>query len=217
MSPLESCPRLQPILPELQSGHDYKICHYQENGNAMEFTLRLPFTSPEDVLRWLKKFEETSYSTWRTNKTYPNSGQKNVFRVDMHCHHNTFPRSSTADLKKGSKNTKCPSTMFVIVKRTAGSRGRNRSKDKHIREGYPTLITLKWDHNHEVASADALRERDVSDGTREKLLELYRSGHSPSSALDTMKYDLQEGCTDAEYTRLSADRARCPDLQYCYR
>ncbi|XP_071959838.1 uncharacterized protein [Antedon mediterranea] len=135
------------------------------------------------------------------------SGLQTLLYVDLHCHHNTHPRSSTADLKKGSKNTNCPSTMFVIIKRTADCRGRNRSKDKHIGQGYPTIITLKWDHNHEVASADALRERDVSDGATEKLLELYRSGHSPSSALDTIKYDLQE----------AADRAHCPDLQSCYR
>ncbi|PIK45876.1 hypothetical protein BSL78_17255 [Apostichopus japonicus] len=197
---LESCPRLEPILPKL--GYEYKVCSYKEHGTSgMDCTLRLCLTEKADVLKWLKDLEDVTETTWRTSKTYPVSQhkQKNVFRVDLHCHHNTRPKSSTADLRKGSK--KLDAQLLYV----------------HIGEGYPTVISLKWTHNHETSSADALRERDVNSETRQKLLDLFKSGHSPSSALDTIKYDLQVSCTNEEYTRLSADRSCCPDLQYCYR
>ena len=82
--------------------------------------------------------------------------------------------------------------------------------------GYMTTVTVTWQHNHETQSSDALRRRDVGIETREKLLELFKSGHSPSSALDTLKYDLQVKHGD-DYPVVSADRKYCPDAQYCYR
>ena len=91
-----------------------------------------------------------------------------------------------------------------------------RSSDPHIRAGYVSTCTIKNYHSHDIQSADALRRRDVSEGTKEKLINLFKSGHSPATALDTLKYDLQEENED-EYSKLSADRSVCPDAQYCYR
>ena len=59
-------------------------------------------------------------------------------------------------------------------------------------EGYLLYVNLRNEHNHRLACADALRKRDVSAVTIERLTELFEKGHSPSSALDTIKYDLQE-------------------------
>ncbi|XDV11891.1 hypothetical protein PO909_000687, partial [Leuciscus waleckii] len=50
----------------------------------------------------------------------------------------------------------------------------------------------------------------------EKLEKLFQSGLSPSSALNTLKYDLQEEQGDS-YVHASADRSICPDVQFCYR
>ena len=91
-----------------------------------------------------------------------------------------------------------------------------RSSDPHIKAGYVTTCTIKNHHNHETNSADALRRRDVSDDTKAKLIDLFKSGHSPATALDMLKYDLQEDNED-RYAQLSADRSLCPDAQYCYR
>ena len=66
-------------------------------------------------------------------------------------------------------------------------------------------------------SADVLRKRDVLPATVNKVLCLLRSGHSPTSALDILKYDLQVEFSEEDYTKVSADRAYCPDLQFCYR
>ncbi|TDH12249.1 hypothetical protein EPR50_G00069890 [Perca flavescens] len=93
---------------------------------------------------------------------------------------------------------------------------RSRSSDRHMAEGYLLLVNLRNEHNHRLACADALRKRDVSAVTIERLTELFEKGHSPSSALDTIKYDLQEE-EGEEYLYAAADRAICPDVQFCYR
>ena len=77
-------------------------------------------------------------------------------------------------------------------------------------------MNLKWRHNHPVTSADVLRRRDVSPAVADKFKELFAAGHSPSSALETHKRDLQLDDKDS-YTVKAADRFHCPDLQWCYR
>ena len=80
----------------------------------------------------------------------------------------------------------------------------------------PTSMNLKWRHNHPVMSADVLRRRDVSPAVADKFKELFAAGHSPSSALETHKCDLQLDDEDS-YIVKAADRFHCPDLQWCYR
>ena len=64
--------------------------------------------------------------------------------------------------------------------------------------------------------AEAMRYRDVAPETSNKLQTLFESGHSPSSALTTLKYDLQEEMGDS-YVFAAADRSICPDLSFCFR
>lgn len=80
-----------------------------------------------------------------------------------------------------------------------------------------TTVSLKWLHNHEVSSADALRRRDVSDKAVQNCWISSRLDIPPTAALDTLKYDLQEQYSAEEYTRISADRSICPDLQFWFR
>ena len=88
------------------------------------------------------------------------------------------------------------------------------SSDVHLSD-FPTLIKIRFCHNHPVDAAAALRHRDVSESTRlkiEKLLESYR----PSTALEMFKFDLQLENPDT-YVYMCGDRAQCPDLSYVYR
>lgn len=87
--------------------------------------------------------------------------------------------------------------------------------DSHIPD-FPTVVSLQYRHNHNVLCADALKHRDVSKETKEKLIELFHRKHGPTSALDTLQYELQIKHGD-EYYKVAADRAVCPDLQYCCR
>ena len=81
---------------------------------------------------------------------------------------------------------------------------------------YATVVRVKHQHNHMLNSADALKFRDVGDDTVEKFRELFTRGHSLSSALNVHKLDLQLEHGDA-YTYEVADRAKCPDLNFCQR
>lgn len=80
----------------------------------------------------------------------------------------------------------------------------------------PATITFSGRHNHPLNSADTLRRRDVSPQVRDKFLQLFAAGHSPSSALETHKCDLQMDDED-KYITQAADRSICPDIQWCFR
>lgn len=85
-----------------------------------------------------------------------------------------------------------------------------------MKEGLFLHINLRNEHNHCASRAGVMMRRDVSRETIEKLKKLFESGHSPSSALNQLKYDLQEKEQD-NYVNAAADRSVCPDLQFCYR
>ena len=93
----------------------------------------------------------------------------------------------------------------------------SRSIDNpHLSEGFPTTVYLRYEHNHPVNCADAVKHREVSEETVAKLAELFESGHSPSSAHDVIQCDSQEEYA-ANYAHASGDRAICSDLQFPYR
>ncbi|KAK8385132.1 hypothetical protein O3P69_012136 [Scylla paramamosain] len=64
-----------------------------------------------------------------------------------------------------------------------------------------------------INSADTLKHRDVSEDTIEIFKNLYAKGHSPASALNTHKLDMQH---EKDYVYEAADRANCPDIQFCH-
>ena len=69
------------------------------------------------VQEWLAQLSEKTYVTWRVSKTYPESGRKNIFKLVMRCQHNTVS-SAVARCKRTVKNTNCPATLHITVKRS---------------------------------------------------------------------------------------------------
>ncbi|NP_001116781.1 uncharacterized protein LOC794385 [Danio rerio] len=208
----EDTDHVEKILPP---GYSHLLCRHElleklEDMENFRASLKLQMTSEEQVQKWLEDFQKTSALTWRKSRTYPDSGRYNKYRVDLRCHHKTYSASS-----KTSKNTNCPATMFLILKRSMHER-KSRSGDPHIEEGYFLHVNLRNEHNHRLHTAEVMRWRDVSNDTIEKLQQLYKSGHSPSSALKTIKYNLQEEEGD-NYLYAITDRSICPDIQFCYR
>lgn len=90
-----------------------------------------------------------------------------------------------------------------------------RAKDPHLPK-YPTIIKVFNEHNHTLHTADILKFKDVSLETKNKFLKLFESGHSPYSALEFHRMDLQNNYGD-EYYLKAADRSICPDLNWCYK
>ena len=67
---------------------------------------------------------------------------------------------------------------FVVIKVLLGDWSSvYRSKDPHL-PAYPMIVVLHYVHNHPIMAADALKHRKVADETREKFLDLFKSGQS---------------------------------------
>jgi hypothetical protein len=79
----------------------------------------------------------------------------------------------------------------------------------------PCTVDMNFSHNHSLKSADVLRFRRVCKEVEAKLLDLFRKGHSPASALESHKVDIQ--LENEEYKHLLADKKYWPDYGSCYR
>ncbi|XP_026063184.1 uncharacterized protein LOC113046574 isoform X1 [Carassius auratus] len=105
--------------------------------------------------------------------------------------------------------------VCTLVKTTDKRGGTSRSIDPHI-PTFPTSVRLYNVHNHNIFVAEALRHKDVGVKAIETLTQLFEVGHSPTSALAVLKSDLLAEHGN-KYVYVSANRAICPDLQFCYR
>lgn len=70
-------------------------------------------------------------------------------------------------------------------------------------------------HNHPIRASDALRHRRPSEEVVLKFTNLFKQGHSPSSALNTHKFDLQAE-SGSSYISASGDGSVCPSLKWCF-
>ena len=78
-------------------------------------------------------------------------------------------------------------------------------------------ITLAWNHNHPLHAAEVLRHRRALPETEQKLLELFRHGHSPASALACLRMDLEDTLREGDQLdSVLADRALYPDYKHCH-
>ncbi|XP_059210130.1 uncharacterized protein si:dkey-75a21.2 [Centropristis striata] len=209
--PEQSLALLEQLLPEQYS---HTVCSYVTLGEThFRASIKLKLSSVEDAKGWFEDFQSSSGFTWRISKTYPNGGRYNKYRMDYRCQHKTFGYVC----KKRSKNTDCPATLFVILKRRPESGERkSRSGDPHMRDGLVFHVNLRHEHNHPTSCAKSVTKRDVSGETVEKLTKLFESGHSPLTAFETLKYDVQEEVRD-NYVCAAGDSSACPDLQFCHR
>ncbi|XP_076050088.1 uncharacterized protein LOC143030765 [Oratosquilla oratoria] len=209
--------RLAGLLPE---SYEHHICKVEIVGKEVNVTLRLSVSTKEGAKQWLESMQKSSLMTFRVERSYNCSGVKVAYKTDFRCQHNTKPRTATSDCHRGSKNTNCPAGLSIVVKvstfeKSDGIKRKCRSGDPHMPD-HPMVVKLKCTHNHPIRAADALKHRDVSEEVKQKFLDLFSKGYTPSKALELHKYDLQLEHGD-NYIFVCADRAITPDLQYCYR
>ncbi|XP_056439004.1 uncharacterized protein LOC130375883 isoform X2 [Gadus chalcogrammus] len=202
---------LEQLLPE---GHCNFICKYTPLERGFTASLKLKLATREEAETWLEDFQRSSRVTLRVDKTYPMTEDKvrrNSYRVDMRCQLKTRQTAYT------KRNTHCPAGLYLVLKKHCHRDNRkSRSIDTHIQEGLLLHVTIKHHHNHRLGGSESLQQGDVARETVEKLVKLFQSGHSPFSALNILKYDLQEEQEDS-CVHASADRSICPDVQFCYR
>ncbi|KAI5712821.1 hypothetical protein M8J75_011439 [Diaphorina citri] len=174
---------------------------------SFSVTLRLPIATKNDVLEWFQAFQKSSCSTFRTLKTFPENTQKTVFKKVFHCLHNTHPKKVA---KPHLKHTNCRSQVTLNVRPRM-----KRSKDVYFEE-YPCQVDIRWCHNHLLDNAEAMRFKPQSAQLKEKFMEFFKKGHTPSSAYETHLLDLQNEHTPETFFQAMADGSLCPTKKWCY-
>ncbi|KAJ8349019.1 hypothetical protein SKAU_G00276080 [Synaphobranchus kaupii] len=197
----------------LPPGYEYHVCSFEErptdlvlDHRGFEASFRMAITGVGQLKDWVQKLAHSSGVTWRVAVTKLSKAQRVLFKV----------RSQTAKDRRFSKNTCCAAKMVCTLVTTVDKRGGlSRSKDPHV-PTYPASVRVYNVHNHNISVAEALRHRDVGAKAIETLTQLFEIGHNPTSALPVLKSDLLVEHGD-KYVYVSANRALCPDLHFCYR
>ena len=169
------------ILNMLPSSYTYKnmcITHFSDL-NYFHCEFRIKLQSEECARKWVSDYKEKIKETMVYDSCKNLSGKKVVKKWYLRCQHKQrqtgMHTKSTKQLKTthkehNNKHTDCPAQMVVKLLPP-------KTHDKFL-----VGVALKHTHNHMVNVADALRFRPLSESTKEKYYDLFRQGHSPSSA-----------------------------------
>ncbi|PKY62829.1 hypothetical protein RhiirA4_490060 [Rhizophagus irregularis] len=136
-------------------------------------------------------------------------GNRVIYRELYHCIH-----SNEVKKKQGNRE----------IKRLQSARARNvncaaslhlRIERKRLSYSHSLEVELKFTHNHVINSAEALSFRRVEEEVHQEFINLFRDGHSPSSALYAYEDSLHLNASDEqELMEILADRAKNPDYDY---
>ena len=80
---------------------------------------------------------------------------------------------------------------------------------------FPLEIVLKYNHNHCIESASALRFHNVSEETKKKFIELFKNDHSAASAYQDYKNHLIREHGN-HFVKISAYSAIMPDYKWVF-
>ncbi|GFU11873.1 SWIM-type domain-containing protein [Nephila pilipes] len=215
--------QLQDLLP---CGFSYKLkkwTPFENKPNHFEAVILTNVYTEEEAQEWWHEFNVKSNTTMRVRATCPKTGKVNTFKIYLRClHQGRAEKSEKPECRQKIKssvtpvkrNTNCPAGMIVAIRRHI-KYSRSKMRDP-VDPVHPCEIQIRFVHNHPTNSADSLRFRPVSKEAEEKLINLYQIGHSPASALEMLKIDLQIE-HNSSYSKIISDRYHCPDKSFCYR
>ena len=209
---------LKSVLPQdytylIQNFNNLQPYQTQENFEVANFELDafVDVSSEEEASKWIVAFESHSRTTMAETKGFKINGNKVLFRKLRHCIH-----SNQVKKKQGNRvtkhqhssrmrNTDCTATIHIRLER------------RNLKCSHPLEINIRFTHNHVINSAASLSFRRVKDEVCEEFLNLFRDGHSPSSAIYAHEDRLHINVTDEqELLEVLADRANNPDYDYVY-
>ncbi|GBC01669.1 hypothetical protein RclHR1_04290005 [Rhizophagus clarus] len=190
-------------LSSYQTAENFKVPQF-------ELDIFVDVDNQEGACEWFKEYESKSKTTMPQTRGYDIKGDRVLFREQRHCIHSHEVK------KKQGKN--------AVTKRPQSLRARDtcctaaihlRLNRQRLSHTHPLEINLKYTHNHVINSAESLSFRQVKEEVREELLELFKDGHSPSSALYVYQDKLHlEASDEQELIELLADRSVNPDYDY---
>ena len=109
------------------------------------------------------------------------TGNRVLLRELRHCIH-----SHQVKKKQGNRVKKC---QHLPRKRDIDCTAsiHIRLERRKLTHSHPLEINIKFTHNHVINSAESLSFRRVKSEVREKLVELFKDGHSPASGCSLMR------------------------------
>lgn len=90
-------------------------------------------------------------------------------------------------------------------------RKRPRSANAYLHSEFPCQLLIHGEHNHLNDTATILRYNKISDDTKEKLYQLFMTGHSATSAREALKLELYINYPE-DYSMLAADNCNVPSI-----
>ena len=196
---------LQSVLPNVE-GITYVICELtslsQEGfsgapSHAFESTVRINLTTMEAAKNWLESMMKQSMCTYRHSKGRSPGLKRVLYKVEMHCQHQKKDLTvqqkevaANARAKNGKKilmhdvrkkKTGCPSTLKLTVM-VPTKKDQLKSLSSPYFVSHPTVLKIVFNHNHPITSAHSLSFRPIAPETKEAFFDLFRKGHSASSA-----------------------------------
>ena len=213
---------LEEILPEnyKYKVKSFKILEKAEINVESKFEAHLSVNiCSENYLRdFLSDFEKSSSTEYNILHGDERKYKKLVVSGVRKCHHYIRKRTKSgkvgkdeelAEPKTAGKDTGCPALIKFKLKKT----------DDHEHDDncdfFPLEIVLKYDHNHSIESASALRFHNVSEETKKKFIELFKNDHSAASAYQDYKNHLMREHGN-NFVKISADRAIMPDYKWVF-
>ena len=175
------------------------------NINTKKATIDCEIKSFQQVEKFIGGYQA------RTNETLRNvsprvRSEKNSYDCLLHyrCHHKTRyqPTMSIGRIRcekpsKLVKNTNCPFSLSI------------KFRNEIIGDQPPGRIELEWNHNHTIASAQALTFKDISTESKEKIKTMFENGYTPALAYREFLKGIRKDVNgDLELHSYLADRSK---------
>ena len=197
------------IMAMLPENFEYKLLRIIKYDSIESFqcTFKLKLDNEGDIKSWIAayKHQNKGNSGCKTGK-----GKQFLKKFYLRCQHKQRQTGKHAKSDRvlktthqthSNRNTNSPAQIVITLLAP--------SKNHH---GFSSEVILKHSHNHLVHVADALRFRRMSKTTIEKYYDLFRQGHSPSSA--HLEYETNIMYCDEPH--LIADRSVNPKISDVY-
>ena len=199
------------ILGMLPEGYDYTMVSVTSFNDLKTFEceFKIKLETEDSARKWIAEYNAKTKETMVYDSSKNQSGKRVIKKLYLRCQHKQrqtamhtkeYKVLKTTHKEHNNKNTDCPAQIILTLLPP-------RKHDK-----FCVHVTLKHTHNHMVDIADALRFRPVSHNTKEKYYDLFRQGHSPSSA--HLEYETH--LTYMDDPNLLADRNVNPKISDVY-
>lgn len=215
---LEKRQLLEDLLPWKQK---YKVSSFQiieESDIPCEVKfnacLDINICEQEGLKEFLLNFKEITNTNYNfSSRADSFKGKKFQWTGLRKCIHNVRKRlnknSEVPPDKRKGMQTDCES-FYTFQLAKVDNHDHDEKCDK-----YSLRFKIFFSHNHSIKSSEATKFHDVNPETKQKFMQLFRVGGSPSSAYREYKAVLRQEHPE-DFNVISANRSIMPDYRWCF-